>query len=358
MSNQAFNKFLLEHLPYLEKHFQVEAEHTTSYLNPQHKTSFDPSDKMVEKYLARPVRYFCSVPGKRIRPALALLGAYAAGATSIEEAACALPAASAIELFQSAALIHDDIADESLLRRGTPCLYRTEGVGLAINVGDALIIDVYAALLKADLEEGTRSYLMRELTDMMRHTLVGQALDLGWARDAHFDLEQDDALAMCASKTAYYTAAYPLKLGVLSFDPGAHELADTLFNFGLLCGVAFQLQDDLLNLDGAASGKDELTDITEGKKTYTLAYALSHLDRPYRQELLEIVSAKTEDRERLLRARVLMRVSGAIEATRERSQELIGHANELVNGLETLGVPRAYVDVLQDCAEFFVKRLA
>ena len=100
-------------------------------------------------YLYSPLARFTASGGKRVRPVLALLGAEAVGGKAEQ----ALSAAVAIELFQSAALIHDDIADEGELRRGEPCLYRTEGIGLAINAGDLALTNVIEIVLNDKLEQ-------------------------------------------------------------------------------------------------------------------------------------------------------------------------------------------------------------
>ena len=126
--------------------------------------------------LYSPIEAFTARGGKRTRPALTLLGAEAVGG----DAEAALPMAVAIEQFQSAALVHDDIADEGELRRGEPCLHLTCGVGPAINMGDAALVAGFSLLLNVgDADDATRLRLLRELARMEGHTVEGQALDLG-----------------------------------------------------------------------------------------------------------------------------------------------------------------------------------
>ena len=239
--------------------------------------------KSLSRYLYGPLERFVLSGGKRIRPALCLLGAVVVGA----EERVALSAACAVEMFQAAALIHDDIADKSEMRRGLPCLHRSEGTGVAINIGDVGIVDVAATVLHdTTLDRINRMALFDEIYDMERQTLEGQALDLGWARDGRWDIDEHDYLAMARLKTAHYSCATPLAMGAICGN-GTGEQIETLRSFGLSCGLAFQIQDDLLNLvgDADAQGKDYRSDITEGKRTLVMVHALGRLDSQDAREL-------------------------------------------------------------------------
>jgi hypothetical protein len=163
----------------------------------------------LDRYLYGPLGRFTASGGKRTRPALCLLGAEAVGGNARD----ALSVATAIENFQSAALVHDDIADRSELRRGEPCVYVTEGVGVAINVGDLALVVTRQILDDASLADATKLRVLHEVTAMEERTLEGQALDLGWARDGRWDISVDDYLYMASHKTAYYSAAVPLACG-------------------------------------------------------------------------------------------------------------------------------------------------
>lgn len=130
----------------------------------------------LKRYLYRPVQEFCARGGKRVRPALVLMACEACGGTEAQ----ALPAAAAVEHFQTAALIHDDIADESETRRSCPCVHVTEGVGLAINDGDLALVEAFGCVAEDDrIPAHLRLAVVRELVEMMARTVEGQALDLG-----------------------------------------------------------------------------------------------------------------------------------------------------------------------------------
>jgi geranylgeranyl diphosphate synthase type I len=304
------------------------------------------------RYLYEPLARFTASGGKRTRPVLCLLGAQAAGADPI----CALSTAAAVEYFQSAALIHDDIADKSELRRGEPCLHVTEGTGIAINVGDLALVTMSADLLAdSSLENDTCLRVLCELAYMQQRTLEGQALDLGWVRDGRWDVTVDDYLYMASHKTAYYSAATPLACGAICAG-GSDELVEALFSFGLDAGLAFQLQDDLLNLvgDPADQGKDYRSDITEGKRTLLAVWALTHLEEDQRTELQELLESGTTDEGELARAVELIEASGAVDYVRSYAHELADRAKAHLEGIE---IDAKASTVLESMADFFVERL-
>ncbi|MCI1933507.1 MAG: polyprenyl synthetase family protein [Atopobiaceae bacterium] len=302
-------------------------------------------------YLYAPLERFVTAGGKRTRPALVLLGCEAVGGKKRQ----ALSTAAAIENFQSAALIHDDIADRSELRRGQPCVYRTEGTGVAINVGDLALTTVFSVVLDdQELPAPTKLQILSELIQMENMTLEGQALDLGWVRDERWDITPEDYLYMALHKTAYYSGSVPLATGAIC-GGGTQGQINALRAFGLQAGLAFQLQDDLLNLIGDAhkQGKDFRSDITEGKRTLIAVWSLSHLDTNERKELLSILQAHTGNAQQLERAVTLMEKSGSIEYVQREADRLASEAKEKLSQAEFN--PAAY-EVLLSMADFFVGR--
>lgn len=305
----------------------------------------------LDGYLYGPVVRFVNAGGKRTRPALCLLGAEAVGASATK----ALSVAAAVELFQTAALIHDDIADQSTMRRGVPCLHVSDGVGLAINAGDAALVAVVNCILRDDSHTmQTRIRLLEEIVDMENRTLEGQALDIGWARDNRWDISVTDYLAMARCKTAYYSAATPLALGAIC-GGGQLSQVEGLRRFGLRTGLAFQIQDDLLNLvgDEKAQGKDYRSDISEGKRTLVMVWALEHLEEDDRDELVRILLTKTSNRTRIDRAVELAQKSGALDYARDYARTLVANANDELRGLDIAESSRA---VLLSMSDFFIER--
>ena len=323
-------------------------------------------------YLYQPLRGFSATGGKRVRPALVLLATQAVHG-NVE---AALPVACAIEDFQSAALIHDDIADKSELRRGEPCLYRHLGIGLAINVGDAALVHTIGRICHSNAyDEATRLRLIDALISMQERTLEGQALDLGWTQENRWGITPDEYLFMATSKTAYYSAAYPLLCGAI-VGGGTAEQRSALKAFGLKAGLAFQLQDDLLNLVGNAKtqGKDFRSDITEGKRTLLVVKAIEVLlanaegnaednakdsspdaaaAKASYKKLISLLSSKTNDPILLEEAVELIVSTGAVDDVRAYAQTLIAEAKGY---LEEAPFDAEARDTLLSMADFFVNR--
>lgn len=302
----------------------------------------------LDRYLYQPLRDFAENGGKRHRPLICMLAAQAVGG----DPALARSTAAAIEHFQSAALIHDDIADNGQLRRGKPCMHLTEGVGLAINAGDFDLTLVTASVLHDPaLDSDVKLRVLDELTAMTLRTIEGQALDLGWVRDERFDLTVDDYLRMATLKTAHYSGAVPLACGAI-IGGGSEEQVEALRTFGLGCGLAFQVQDDLLNLIGDAGDKDFRTDITEGKRTLIAVHALN--DTRYHDELVAILQSGTTDPELLAHAVEIFRTTGSIEYAHQFALDQTAQAKCALDGIEL--DPRCR-ELFLAMADFFVERL-
>lgn len=306
----------------------------------------------MDRYLYAPLRTFSDNGGKRHRPLICFAACMAVGGNASQ----AISAAAAIEHFHTAALIHDDIADEAQLRRGEPCLYLTEGVGLAINMGDLGLQLVNGTVVKdPNLDDSTKVRVLTELIDMTRRTIEGQALDIGWAREGRYDITPEDYLIMATCKTAHYSGAVPLAIGAI-IGGGTETEIEGLRNYGLDTGLAFQIQDDLLNLVGKTEStkKGFRDDITEGKRTLVVVHALQNLEGAKRDRLIEILSSHTTDPAELDEAVQIMEESGSIEYARNYAENLTSIAkNRLIDMIE----PSAARDLLISMADWFVNRL-
>jgi len=301
------------------------------------------------RYLYGPLRNFSENSGKRHRPLICLLACEAVGGDSKK----AWPAAAAIEHFHTAALVHDDIEDSSLTRRDEPCMHIAEGIGLAINAGDlALALVCGTVVHDPGLDYPTKIRVLAELVDMTARTIEGQALDIGWARDGRFDLTIDDYLTMANHKTAFYSGGVPLAVGAI-IGGGSTAQVETLRAFGMAAGLAFQIQDDVLNLCGTAEStkKDFRSDVTEGKRTLVAIHAL--LNAPRRERLLEILSAHSDDPAMLAEAVEIMEEAGSIEFARTYAGDLVVAAKD---GLIEAVPPSPARELLGSMADFFVER--
>ncbi len=304
------------------------------------------------RYLYGPLSEYSANGGKRHRPLICMLACEAVGGNADD----ARSAGVAIEYFHTAALVHDDIADDSKLRRGEPCLHIKEGEGLAINAGDLALSQVTGTVLADEsLPDDIKLRVLRELVDMTTRTIEGQALDIGWARDERFDIAVEDYVTMATHKTAFYSGGVPLAIGGI-VGRGSEEEIRVLREYGMSTGLAFQIQDDLLNLVGKreAANKDYRSDVTEGKRTMIAIHALEHTQRGTRQELLDILSAKTTDPDRLARAVEIMESAGSIDYARDYAMDLVEkHQRELKSTLRM----SASRKLLLAMGDFFVSRL-
>ena len=306
----------------------------------------------MDRYLYDPLYHYSENAGKRHRPLICFAACLAVGGDPNRAAT----AAAAIEHFHSAALIHDDIADEAELRRGEPCLHLTEGLGLAINMGDLALSMVNGPVVNDPLlEDAVKVRVIKELIAMTCRTVEGQALDLGWARDGRYDITPEDYLTMAIHKTAHYSGAVPLAVGAI-VGGADDEIVEALRSYGLDTGLAFQIQDDLLNLVGTdeAKKKDFRSDITEGKRTLVVVHALQNAEPAARERLVEILSSKERDPEVLAEAVAIMEETGSIDYARTFAEDLTLNAKARLAGALP---PSPYRDLLVSMADWFVNRL-
>lgn len=261
------------------------------------------------------VRDYPGRPGKGLRPTLTLAACAAHGGRTED----AVRAAAAIELFHNGFLVHDDIADGSTHRRKGPTLHRAQGVGLALNAGDALNLLAVDTVLSnlSTLGLARTLALIGEIIHMCRETVEGQAVELGWIRAGHVPPADEDYFRMSTKKTGWYTCISPCRLGAICAGETDPARLDSYVETFRLVGVAFQIQDDLLNLVGETGlyGKEPLGDLLEGKRTVMLIHLFREADQATRRRMEELIRLdrreKTQDHAReMLEA---MKEVGSIE---------------------------------------------
>ena len=276
--------------------------------------------------------------GKRLR-ALLMLAAFqslADGNTiqknqeqAIFDIACAL------EIFQTAALIHDDIIDESALRRGKPsahyalssaCSNRHIGTGLGLMLGDLLATESFDITRGAAKHFAYDEELLAAFASMQRNVGIGQVLYLSIEM-----MQLDDPVKLAESslnvfrwKTASYTTIAPLTLGLLAASMEPHEAYQLAHNIGDPLGIAFQLADDLLDIvsDSKHTGKPIGGDIREGKRAVLLADALQHSNKHEQDILLEAYTSDSRSEDDVQRIIQIYHTSGAIERSQQRIMNL------------------------------------
>lgn len=239
--------------------------------------------------LYQPIGYALSMGGKRLRPAMVLL-AYNMFRQDIDKA---LPVAMAVEVFHNFTLLHDDIMDKAEVRRNNSSVYKKYNENVAILSGDAMSIMAYKYLL------GSTSAQLSAMIGLFSQTALevceGQQYDMDF--ETSLDVSIADYLKMIRLKTAVLLAA-SLKLGTLTADAPA-KIANKLYDFGLNLGIAFQLQDDLLDIfaDQEKFGKKIGGDIVSNKKTFLLLKALEVSDAESKSVILDWIQRKDFDAE-------------------------------------------------------------
>ena len=226
--------------------------------------------------LYAPIIYSMSGGGKRLRPTLLLLTAEAFG-SNVESA---MPAAMAVEVFHNFTLLHDDIMDNADMRRGKPSVYAKWGGNVAILSGDAMLITAYKYLSQIGSEELSR--VMPLFNTMALEVCEGQQYDMDFEGKAEVTIEE--YIRMIELKTSALLSGSAMIGATLA---GASE-EDTkrIYRFATELGLAFQLQDDMLDSYGdEALGKKIGGDILEGKQTYLMVQAMNRASDEEREVL-------------------------------------------------------------------------
>ena len=226
--------------------------------------------------LYAPIVYSMSGGGKRLRPVLLLMAAESFGG-QIEEA---LPAAMAVEVFHNFTLLHDDIMDNAAVRRGKPSVFAKWGGNVAILSGDAMLITAYKHLARLNSEHLPR--VMQLFNDMALEVCEGQQYDMDF--ESKDKVSVVDYIQMIERKTSALLSGSAMIGATLA--GAAEEDIKKIYRFATELGLAFQLQDDMLDSYGdEALGKKIGGDILEGKQTYLMVQAMSHASDEEREVL-------------------------------------------------------------------------
>ena len=227
--------------------------------------------------------------GKALRPALCIAVCRALGG----HLEAVLRTAAVLELYHNAFLIHDDVEDGSEKRRSEDTLHRLHGVPIAVNVGDGMLALTMEPLLD-NIELiglGRALRILKAVARMARESAEGQMMELDWIRRSHWTPSDRDYFRMVYKKTCWYTFLTPVIVGAIAAGADEAEVR-RLAAFAIPLGVAFQIQDDVLNLVGeeARYGKEIDGDLWEGKHTLMLVHALRNATASERERALAILA--------------------------------------------------------------------
>lgn len=290
------------------------------------RSGYEYDKRAINKSVIEPATYLLELGGKRWRPVLMLTVIDALGKNSNDYIEFSMIP----EIVHNASLIHDDIEDNSDMRRGAPAVHKKFGLDIGVNLGDFMFYFPIVALLDSKkLTKDTKIKMLEVYQREMLKLTLGQAMDIAWHAFlvSITEITESQYMQMAFSKTGVLASMAAKLGGVLG---GADDRTiEVLGNFGGSIGVAFQLQDDLLNVtEGAVAankgGSGE--DITEGKISMLVVYTLSKADEKDRRRLEEILRMHTHDRKLIDEAIKILTKYGAHEYSKKLEERIVKDA--------------------------------
>jgi len=296
--------------------------------------------------LYEPIKYILSLGGKRMRPALLLMACDFFGGDVNK----AISPALAIEVFHNFTLMHDDIMDNAPLRRGKTTVHERWNNNVGILSGDVMLIEGYKLMMNVD------EHLLRPILNIFNETAVGvcegQQLDMEF--ETRNDVNIDEYINMIRLKTAVVLGG-ALKIGAL-IGGATEKDANLLHTFGEQLGVAFQLQDDILDVYGDPEkfGKQVGGDIISNKKTYLLLKALEVANPSQKAELKQWLSASPSDPKEKVTG--VTEIYNQLQVRRYAEETMQAYADKAFAALDAINQPDARKQYLRDFADGLMVR--
>lgn len=296
--------------------------------------------------LYEPIAYILSMGGKRMRPALLLMACDLFGG-DVEKA---LPPALAIEVFHNFTLMHDDIMDNAPLRRGKVTVHEKWNQNAAILSGDVMLIEGYKLMMQVE------DRLLRVILDIFNNTAVGvcegQQLDMDF--EVRNDVKIDEYIYMIRLKTAVVLGG-ALKIGSILGGADMKD-AELIAEFGENLGLAFQLQDDILDVYGSPEkfGKQVGGDIISNKKTYLLIKALELANADQKAELTKWIKAEQFDQQEKVEA--VTTIYSDVQVRQHAEATMHTYADKAFEALEKINLPEKNKQYLRDFADSLMVR--
>lgn len=296
------------------------------------------------KSLFTPIDYILSLGGKRVRPALALMACN----LYQDDVSPAMPVAMGVEVFHNFTLLHDDLMDKADKRRGKPTVHIKWSDNTAILSGDAMLIEAYKEIAKADIK------YLKPILDLFSVTAseicCGQQYDMEF--EERMDVTVDEYLEMIRLKTAVLLGC-ALKEGAMVAGAPAED-SDLLYDFGVNVGLAFQLKDDLLDVYGNPEtfGKKIGGDILCNKKTYLLITALA--DSESSEELTAWINKKEFDETEKIEA--ITAIYNRLDLRNKSEQLIMEYYNKSVACLDKVRVDKERKEILYGLAKDLIYR--
>jgi geranylgeranyl pyrophosphate synthase len=299
------------------------------------KTTWQHDEEACSEAIAKPIWDLLERGGKRWRPLLMWLSYKAVkeviGKAQINEVNvkkfAILP-----ELIHNGTLIIDDIEDNSSMRRGKPCLHKLFPLDIALNAGNALYYLPCLLLIKdSSLNSELKARMYEIIDEEMIKISFGQAIDIYWHNGNKNAVNEKQYLQMCALKTGAL-ARMSAKLGALLGNAN-HKQIEAFGKFAESIGVAFQIQDDILNITNKEWGKDFGEDIKEGKRTLIIIKVLEKAAEEDRKRLLKILGSKTTSKTEIKEAIAIIKKYKAIDYAKNKAKEIVKNAWQELNNV-------------------------
>ena len=296
--------------------------------------------------LYEPIRYVLSMGGKRIRPVLMLLSynLFKEDPETILMPACAL------ETYHNYTLLHDDLMDNADLRRGHETVHKKWNANTAILSGDSMLVLAYQRMQQCSSDK------MAEVLALFTETAleIGEGQEYDMAFEHRDDVSEEEYIEMIRLKTSVLLAC-ALKIGAI-LAGASKEDADNLYRFGEQIGLAFQLQDDFLDVygDTRVFGKAIGGDITSNKKTFMLINALNHANEEQRRQLESWIGATEFDRDEKVAA--VTRLYNEIGIDKMAQDKIAYYFEQSKKYLDAVNVPAERKEELAKYAQKMMKR--
>ena len=265
--------------------------------------------------------------GKRLRPAITFLASECVGGRKED----ALGAAAAVELLHNMTLVHDDIEDNSELRRGKPCIHIIYGIPTAINVGDSMLIKVFEIANSSQIPQERCHRLVSQVAKRTYDITWGQQFEFSMWKRKHFT--EDEVIRLLKNKTGALTALSSEAGGIAG--GGSEEQIKLLGDFGEIIGVGFQIIDDTLNVSGDVKeyGKEIGGDIREGKKTVLTAHLLRTANPQDRKTFTRLLGKHNITKKETRKSIQLLEKYGSIDYAKTEAESYLRTALNVLNQL-------------------------
>jgi geranylgeranyl diphosphate synthase type II len=296
--------------------------------------------------LYEPIEYIMSLGGKRLRPCLLLMACDMFGGDVVQ----AVQPALAIEVFHNFTLMHDDIMDKAPLRRGKQTVHEKWNANIAILAGDVMMVEANKLIMQVN------NSILRPVLDVFNETAVGvcegQQIDMNF--ETLDTVHVDEYINMIRLKTAVLLGG-TLKIGSIIGGAGTTD-ASLLYNFGVQLGIAFQLQDDILDVYGDPEkfGKQVGGDILSNKKTYLLIKALESAKGEILDQLQYWLSATKYDPNEKVAA--VKAIYNQLSIREQAEAEMNKYAEMAMGNLERINLPDERKSILKEFADALLVR--